>query len=482
MSSPAAGVLRTWEEDPASGILIDVSEPSISAGPGVLGFSFDQPQPASVESAQGTADFRWWAAAAALRRGADFWSSVGLSSWQGGRQTLSVLLDAGDDLNAYYNRVALNFFHGAGPDGSVVYSAESPDVTCHEMGHAVLDSIKPDFWNAASDEIAAFHEGFADVSAIVSVLQLPSFRSAVLSDTRGSLYQSSRLSRLAQQLASAIRLIAPSAVESDCLRNAFNAFVYQDPLTLPQQAPATQLSSEAHSFSRVFSGAIFEILGDCLAATAANRQQPTEAELLRVSADVARLLYSAVAQVPVVANIYSEVASAMINQSAAVNASYPSVLKSVFVRRSILSLASAATSQRLPTVAAMVAMAPAAAMSGLATCAMDGSAYGLDAPLLVNTASQPRSFAVTAAALTGGSVDPPSATSAAKAFVDDLFRRGQVHYGDAGDPQARLTSFHRLKTHELVPDEQGYRLNRRLFDCRGRGLERVGLNIFRYGR
>jgi hypothetical protein len=254
-------------------------------------------------------------------------------------------------------------------------------------------------------------------------------------------------------------------VETDCLRNAFNAFVYQDPLTLPHEAPATQLSSEAHSFSRVFSGAIFEVIGGCLAATAANAKQPTEAELLRVSADVGKMLYSAVAQVAVVANIFSEVASAMINQAAAVNPSYPSVLKSVFVRRSILSLGSAASSQRLPSVAAMVAMAPAAAMSGLATIAMDGSAYGLKEPLLINTASQPRSFAVTSASLTGSALDPPSATSAAKAFVDDLFRRGQVDYREFGDPQARLTSFHRLKTHELLPHEQGCRLSRILFDC-----------------
>lgn len=457
--------LQTWEEDPGSGILVDVALPDIAAGPGRLGFSFDQAAPGSAAQPQGSVGFRYWAAAAALRRGADFWTSLGLSSWQGGRQTLPVLLDAGEDLNAYYNRSALNFFHGAGPDSSVVYSGESPDVTCHEMGHAVLDSIKPDFWNAASDEIAAFHEGFADVSAILSALQLTSLRSGILSDTNGSFYQSSRLSRLAQQLGSAIRLIAPSAVDADCLRNAFNAFVYQDPLTLPQQAPATQLASEAHSFSRVFSGAIFEIIGGCLAATAANAKQPIEAELLRVSAEVGKMLYSAVAQVAVVANIFSEVASAMINQAAAVNPHYPSVLKSVFVRRSILSLGSAASSQRLPSVAAMVAMAPAAAMSGLGTIAMDGAAYGLNAPLLVDTASQPRSFAVTSASLTGGALDPPSATSAAKAFVDDLFRRGQVEYGEFGDAQARLTSFHRLKTHELLPHEAGCRLSRVLFDC-----------------
>lgn len=466
--STGIGTLQTWEDDPGPGVLVTLPVPNIAAAPGQLGFAFDQPAPLPQNQPQGSAGFRYWATATALRRGADFWAGIGLTSWQASRQTLNVLLDAGEDLNAYYDRNALNFFHGAGPNGATVYSAESPDVTCHEMGHAVLDSIKPDFWNAASDEIAALHEGFADVSAILSALQLSSFRAAILTETGGSIYQSSRVSRLAEQLGSAIRLIAPTAVDPDCLRNAFNSFIYQDPTTLPQQAPSSQLSSEAHSFSRVFSGAIFEILAGCLAATAANPRRPSETELLRVSSDVANILFSAIEAVPVVANIYSEIASAMIDKSGGINVSYPSVFKSVFARRSILSLASAANAQRLPAVAAAVAatsMTAPAGVSGLAALAMDGSLYGLNAPLVVDSASQPRSYAATAAGLLTDSIEPASAATAAKAFVDDLFRRGQVEYGEAGDPQARLTSFHRLKTHKLLPHDRGYQLARVLFDC-----------------
>ena len=75
---------------------------------------------------------------------------------------------------------------------------ESPDIVCHEMGHAILDAIKPQLWGAASHEAAAFHESFGDMSAILSALQLQSLRSAILRDTGGHLYQSSRLSRLAE--------------------------------------------------------------------------------------------------------------------------------------------------------------------------------------------------------------------------------------------------------------------------------------------
>ncbi|UAJ12301.1 hypothetical protein [Polymorphobacter megasporae] len=165
-----------------------------------LAFRFPKPAPPAATYAQNTKEFRYWTAAEALRRGADFWAVVvPLTAWELGK-TLPVLLDEGQDLNAYYDRKALNFFHGPSPSGTV-YSGESPDVICHEMGHAILDSFKPQLWGAASQEVAAFHESFGDMSAILSALQLQSLRSDILSTTGGKLAQASRLSRLAEQLA-----------------------------------------------------------------------------------------------------------------------------------------------------------------------------------------------------------------------------------------------------------------------------------------
>src|SRR5262249_30524837 len=80
-------------------------------------------------------------------------------------------LDFGVDLNAFYDREGLKFFHGSGA-GRTVFSGESPDIVCHELGHALLDSFKPQLFDAASIEVAAFHESFGDMSAILSALQL----------------------------------------------------------------------------------------------------------------------------------------------------------------------------------------------------------------------------------------------------------------------------------------------------------------------
>ena len=465
--SPAptpAQQVSVWEDDPEPGVRVTRPLPDSAKRP--LAFTFPGRAPAPG-GAPGTASFRYWTAAECLRRGADFWAPrVPSGNWQPGA-SLRVLLDEGVDLNAYYDRRALNFFHGPSPSGTV-YSGESPDVACHEMGHAILDSIKPQLWGAASHEAAAFHESFGDMSGILSALQLQSLRTAILQDTGGNLYRNSRLSRLAEQLGTAIRAQYPDAVDPDCLRNAVNSFTYHDPITLPQMAPAAQLSSEPHSFSRVFTGAFFEALAGMLTARAANHSSPTEQELLTVSQDIADLLVAGVRQAPVVSNFYAQVAAAMVQASASKNPAYPPILKGVFVRRSILSLHAATTVESLHQSVAAVTTARAAAAgpsAALETVALPAAQYGLDQPLLVETPSHPRQFFAASAAADASSIDPASSITAARAFVDDLFRRGRVDYKGIGRPEARLEHGQRLRTHELVSEAGAVRLRRLLFDC-----------------
>jgi hypothetical protein len=226
------GVVNAWEQDPGDGAqpsggqVIQRPVPVLREQP----FSIRIVNPASAPEAKphspGTADFRYWTAAEALRRGADFWGALlPGTSWEVG-SILPVDLDFGIDLNAFYDREGLKFFHGSAA-GRTVFSGESPDVVCHELGHAILDSLKPQLFDAASIEVAAFHESFGDMSAILSALQLPSLREGVLAETGGVLHRASRLSRLAEQLGWAIRQSVPSAVEADCLRNAVNTFFYR---------------------------------------------------------------------------------------------------------------------------------------------------------------------------------------------------------------------------------------------------------------
>src|SRR5262245_51210636 len=115
--------VAAWEDDPgATGQLKPIERPMPVLNQGPLPLEFAGPAVVPGMYDPGTPQFRYWAAAEALRRAADFWAPLlpaGVT-WQPGG-ALQVLLDEGVDLNAYYDRNALNFFH-ATVDGKTYYS------------------------------------------------------------------------------------------------------------------------------------------------------------------------------------------------------------------------------------------------------------------------------------------------------------------------------------------------------------------------
>src|ERR1051325_6936660 len=305
---PAGGkTVACWEDDPGDPesqpalVPIHVAVPNQAAKPLPFKISGKVPPPNIYQP--GTHEFLFYASACALRRTADFWSSIVPtgSSWQIG-STLPVNLDSGTDLNAFYTRgdgfdsPGLHFFHDT-VKGRLYFSGESPDVVSHEMGHAILDALRPQLFDAQTIEAAAFHESMGDMSAMLSALQVASFRQALLAETGGTLNRNSRLSRLAEQLGPAIRVGHPDAVDADCLRNAANSFFYRDPQTLPPSAPASQLSSEPHSFSRVFTAAFLDVLAAILKVIS---DPPTVNDVVKATQDAGALLLAGVLDAPVV--------------------------------------------------------------------------------------------------------------------------------------------------------------------------------------
>jgi len=461
-------VVSTWEQDPGSGDqptggqLVQRPAANLSTAPLPTAIRNPPRAPAAKVYSPGTPEFRYWVAADALRRGSDYWGSLLAGvTWEVGAR-LSVDLDHGVDLNAYYDRVGLRFFHGTA-GGRTVYSGESPDVVCHELGHAILDSIKPQLWDAASIEVAAFHESFGDMSAILTALQLPSLRQAVLTETGGVLYRASRLSRLAEQLGWAIRQDYPAAVDRDCLRNAVNSFFYRDPDTLPSSAPAAMLSSEPHSFSRVFTAGFFEALAGMLAA----RPARDEANLLQVSRDMGKLLVTAIRTASVVPTFYSQVAANILEIADAQFKGYRQAVKSAFVRHGIVSPAAAVA---VPATRTLPRAAPEQARQ-LPALELSVAEYGLGVEsITVHAAAEPRRFEVAGAALAVGSVAPPSEDEAAKAFFEDLLRRGKLRVQGVASPRAAVSrphapETHETNTHELRREGKAIVLRRVRIDC-----------------
>ena len=463
---PAASIMA-WEDDPESGGKPrNVPAPNPAAGPLFLALP-NGPQPSLFQT--GTPQFRYWTTVEALRRAADYWApKMPAPRWQADvGQRLAVALDEAEDLNAFYDREALRFFHGPGLN-KVVFSAESPSIVCHEFGHAILDSVQPHLWNAMSHEAAAFHEAFGDISAILSALQIPTLRSAVLAETGGRLARNSRLSRLAVQLGAAIRVAHPELVDSDSLRNASNSFVYQDPLTLPSMAPAPQLSSEPHMFSRVFTGAFLTALAGMLTRRAANPASPTEGELLQLSIDMGKIVIGGVQSAAVVPNYFAQVAAGMIEASGKFGRpSDADALRDSFIARGILSFDTMAVVGGLQAAAGGFHAAVASSASPLDKIAIDARKYGLaESALVVHSASQPRGYSLAGIGLDRSATTVTSSETAARAFVDDLFRKGKVdvgkHRSTSMAGSARPNAFN---SHEVVREGETLTLVRRLCDC-----------------
>jgi hypothetical protein len=420
-------------------------------------------QPPADSYHVGTEEFRYWVLADALARGAAYWSGrvPAGTTWQpdNGPRLLATP-DEGVDLNAYYDRNGLHFFHDS-VRGTVVYSGESPDVVCHELGHAVLDSIKPQLFDVASIEAAAFHESFGDISAILSALQLDSVRDQVLADTNGLPHTASRLSRLAENLGWAIRQLIPDSGDAGCLRSAVNSFYYQPPASLPPRAPATSLSSEPHNFSRVFTASFFRMLGGMFF----RQNQQDSAGLLKASEDAGKLVIEGIRRAAVVPGLYAQVAAQMIVADTALfQGRYRRPITGAFVGTGVLSVSSAAALDEDTRSRALAEPADVDGGDELPRLPLTGRSYGLSADLMVNAATQQRRIGAASGLPDSGEVTAPPADKAADSFVVDLIRRGRIEATDEVVGEAPIVAG-AYTTHEIRPNDGALELRRTRFDC-----------------
>lgn len=100
---------------------------------------------------------------------------------QGGHH-LKVVPHAFADANAFYSRQdeALLFGYFRDRKGHDIFSCLSRDVVVHETTHGLLDGLRKRFLFPSSADQEAFHEGFADVVALLSVFRLPAVLDAAL--------------------------------------------------------------------------------------------------------------------------------------------------------------------------------------------------------------------------------------------------------------------------------------------------------------
>ncbi len=325
--------IRVYRNDPAGrGERLVATDPPRFVDEGAWAFRVEGRAPDPKPYPPDTAEFLHWQLSSALERGKRLWQGLR----PGGRWVPGAVLPAvpaaGDDLNAYYDRRALRFFRTRDArTGAVVQSGDSVDVAAHEQGHAVLDALRPDLWDAPHFEVAAFHEAFGDLAAIFVALAEPPLASRVVEETGGDPARSNLVSRLAEELGGAVRdRYGEDAAMPRSLRDAANDFRYADPKTLPDAAPASELSAEPHSFCNVMTGAGWDLL---VALFRAEPERDRVGALRNAAAALARLAVAAAEAAPSGADFFGRVARRLVRSARdAGDASAPELARALVAR------------------------------------------------------------------------------------------------------------------------------------------------------
>lgn len=151
------------------------------------------------------------------------WSPRNLknNNTQGKMQILSEYVDklriyphALRDANAFYEPakklVLFGYFEaasrvqGTNLPGGVIFTCLSPDIVAHEVTHAILDSIHPRFIENTNPDVAAFHEGFADIVALLQRFTISELVEHQIAQTKGNLGEFNFLGELATQFGNAL--------------------------------------------------------------------------------------------------------------------------------------------------------------------------------------------------------------------------------------------------------------------------------------
>ncbi len=165
--------------------------------------------------------------------------------WGVNGNRLIVVPAAGWGENAFYDRDSKSLqFYYYGPANDLRFTCLSHDIVSHETGHAILDGIRPYYYEHSSVQTTAFHEFVGDLTAIFTALRHNDLR-ALLVKLAGS-----------DQEAVLVAAIGNLAEE-------FGKYVSDRPYLRSARTKKTMGDvagdTEPHNVSEVLTGAVFQI-------------------------------------------------------------------------------------------------------------------------------------------------------------------------------------------------------------------------------
>jgi hypothetical protein len=253
-------------------------------------------------------------------------------------QNLMVNPLAGQNLNAFYNRISLQFFYFSHPSlSSTLFLADSADVVSHELGHAIFDIYRPAGFNAALIEVAGAHEGIADFFSMLNALSYSEVMAYAINQVNGDLRKPNLISGLAEDTGRVINQLTGNRHNVNCLRNAINNYNYVPPSELPVEAPDDQLSSECHSFGKILAGTFYDILVALYEKKLTEDKNPVNA-LAYARDTLAVLVIWAIRKAPLNVRYYESLAKTIlwVDQTKFSGANQQ-LLKQIFLNRKLIS-------------------------------------------------------------------------------------------------------------------------------------------------
>lgn len=171
--------------------------------------------------------------------------------WAFGRGRLIVLPHAGYWENAYYDREtgALHFFYYEGEDGHPIYTSLSHDIITHELGHAILDGLKPYYNEVSSPDTAGFHEYFGDALALTAALHQHKILIKIVKREDSDLSAPGILSNIAAEFGGGRPADPDSPLAENYLRTARNN----------KKMKHLEGTFEEHDYSEVLTGAYYDL-------------------------------------------------------------------------------------------------------------------------------------------------------------------------------------------------------------------------------
>ena len=174
------------------------------------------------------------------------------------RQQLTLYPHYMENANAYYEAdggIHFGYFE-SGPEavfpGTVVFSCLSQDVIAHQVTHALLMGLNVEFDIGTNPDVAALHEGFADLIALFQHFSESAVLRQQIGAIRGNLEERSQLGAVAPQFGGAIG-------QPDGLRNALG-FTDAEGNWQPRRPDPKLYETEVEPHARgdLLVGAVFE--------------------------------------------------------------------------------------------------------------------------------------------------------------------------------------------------------------------------------